>query len=84
MPRFITRESRLNLPVEIKSFIDKRRNNTAEIINTSLIKMRKKESAGEKNNFKINNTAASTSSNCIFKFFIRFSVDILCIMKLGF
>jgi len=81
IPKFITRESKLNLPAVIKSLIDKRRNATAEITKISLSKRSWKDSTGEKNNFKINDTAANTSSNCIFKFFRRFPADMFLIMK---
>ena len=39
IPRFMTRESKLNLPEVIKSFMDKRRKTTAEITKTSLSRM---------------------------------------------
>ncbi|OGU55149.1 MAG: hypothetical protein A2315_14810 [Ignavibacteria bacterium RIFOXYB2_FULL_35_12] len=75
MPRFITSDSKLNLPLLIKSFIEKRRKATAEITNASLSRMRPNDSTGEKNNFKMNNTAANTSSSCTLRFRNKFSAE---------
>jgi len=63
IPRFMTRESKLNLPAVIKSFIDSSSKTTAEITKTSFSRISPKDSVGEKNNLKINNAAAITRSN---------------------
>jgi hypothetical protein len=81
IPKFITNESKLNLPTVKKSLINKRRNTTVEITKISLSKISPKPSTGETNNLRINNTTANKSSNCIFKFFRRFPADILISMK---
>jgi hypothetical protein len=63
IPRFITKESKLNLPAVIKSCMDRSSKTTADITKTSLSKISPKDSIGEKNNLKINNAAAITKSN---------------------